>query len=144
VLDVHRGEHVDPCVEHVGDVLVALQVLQTRGVRVGQLVDEAELGPAREEAGEVHLLERRAPVGDAPPGHDLQPGRERGRLLPPVSLEQSDDHVASRLRLRLSLLEHPVGLPDAGGHPEEDLVVADAVARHVRARSGSPHPRRCG
>ena len=49
---------------------------------------------------------------------------ERRRLRPVVRLEVADDDVAA-FRLRLpALLEHPVGLADAGRHPEEDPVPA--------------------
>ena len=46
MLDVDRREHVDPGLEHVLDVLVALLVLDARGVGVRELVDQAQLGIA--------------------------------------------------------------------------------------------------
>ena len=58
VLDVQRREHVDAGVEHVRDVLVALGVLEPGRVRVRELVDQAQLGGASQDRGQVHLLER--------------------------------------------------------------------------------------
>ena len=46
VLNVDRGEHVDPGGQNILDVLVALGVLEPGRVGVGQLVDQAELGCA--------------------------------------------------------------------------------------------------
>jgi hypothetical protein len=43
-----------------------------------------------------------------------------------VGLEVADHHVAARLGLRLALLQHPVGLADAGGHPQEYAVLPAA------------------
>jgi len=54
VLDVQRGEHVDVGLEHVGDVLVALRVLEPGYVGVGEFVDQAHLGGALHDAGEVY------------------------------------------------------------------------------------------
>ena len=72
VLDVDRGEHVDPGVEHVLDVLVALVVLE-RPARWCARARRSGTAPARARriAGQVHLLEVGAAVGHAPPRHDL-------------------------------------------------------------------------
>ena len=65
VLDVQRRDHGDPGVEERLDVLPALLVARARDVRVGELVDERDLGPAGDDRVDVHLLERRAAVLDA-------------------------------------------------------------------------------
>jgi len=70
VLDVHGRIDVDSGVEYVIDVLVALGVLDPRGVGVGELVDQTELRRARQDPRQVHLLQRRAAVGHAPPRDD--------------------------------------------------------------------------
>ena len=133
VLDVDGREHVDPGGEHVGDVLVALGVLDAGGVGVRQLVDQAQLGRAREHAGQVHLLEAGAAVRDAPARDQLEAVGERGgRRLAAVGLEQPDGDVAAGLGLGLALLQHAVGLADPGRHAEEDLVVA---GHRVRAQA---------
>ena len=84
VLDVDGREHVDAGVEHVLDVLVALGVLDARRVRVRELVDQAQLGRALEDGGQVHLLEDAAAVLDAggagsPRGPRPAPRSPRGR-----------------------------------------------------------------
>ena len=47
MLDVDGGEDVDAGRADVGDVLVALGVLDTGDVGVGELVDQAQLRPPR-------------------------------------------------------------------------------------------------
>ena len=51
VLDVDGREHVDPGIEGVLDVLVALLVLDPRSVGVGELVNQAQLGRTAQDAG---------------------------------------------------------------------------------------------
>jgi len=65
VLDVDRREHVDPGREDILDVLETLGVLGPRRVRVGELVDQAQLRLAREHRRKVHLLQRRAAIDQA-------------------------------------------------------------------------------
>src|SRR6185295_18353596 len=64
VLDVERGDDVDAGREQLLDVEIALLVPAAGDVRVRQLVDQDDLGAAREEAFEIHLLEMDAAVDD--------------------------------------------------------------------------------
>ncbi len=134
VLDVDGREHVDARVEHVADVLVALLVLEARRVGVGELVDQAQLGPAREHRRQVHLLERRAPVDDFAPGHELETLGLGERVRSAVGLEVADHDVATGVGLRRALLQHAVGLADPRGHADEDLEMSTFVC----------HGRPCG
>jgi hypothetical protein len=133
VLDVDRREDVDARIEHVLDVLVALRVLDSRRVRVGQLVDQAELRGAVEDGRQVHLFDLLPPVLDLAARQDLEPIRLCRRLGAIVRLEVANHHVATRGLARLALLEHAVGLADPRRHPEEDLVAPSPVGGH---RSG--------
>ena len=134
VLDVDRRDDVDPGGEDLVDVLVALLVAHPGRVRVRELVDQRELGRARDHRVDVHLLELELAERAAQARHDLEPLGERGRLRPVVRLEVADHDVAA-LRLRLpALLEHPVGLADPGRHAEQDPVAAahgHSCAEHV-------------
>ena len=132
VLDVDGGEHVDPGLEQVRDVLVALAVLDARRVGVRELVDEAQLGRPRQQPGEIHLAHRVAAVVDDAEGLDLEPLCLRRRLRPPVRLEHADDDVAPVLRRRATLLQHAVGLADARRHAQEDLAAARPLRRRGR------------
>ena len=65
VLDVERGVDVDAGGQQLLDIEIALGMAAARRVGVGELVDQDELRPAREDGVEVHLLERAALVVDA-------------------------------------------------------------------------------
>ena len=82
--------------EDVGDVLVALLVLEPGRVGVGELVDQRQLGRAGEHRRQVHLLDLDVAVGDAAPRHHLEPARLVARLLAFVGLEVADHDVAAR------------------------------------------------
>ena len=131
MLDVDGRIHVDPGLEHVVDVLVALRVLEARRVGVRELVDQRQLGRPLEDRRQVHLLEHRVAVGHPPARQPLEPLRLRLGLGAAVGLEVGDHHVAPGPLLGLSLLQHAVGLADPRRHAEEDLVAAASTARHA-------------
>jgi hypothetical protein len=56
VLDVDGGDHVDPGVEDLVDILVALLVARALCVRMSELVDESELRSAADDGVRVHLV----------------------------------------------------------------------------------------
>ena len=138
MLDVERGEDVDAGGEDLLDVLIALGVLGAGSVRVGELVDQAQLGRAAQDCVQVHLLQHRLPVAHAHTRQQGQPLGELGGLGAAVCLEQSDHDVTARLQLRVTLEQHAKGLADPGGHSEEDLQVTAALigsSRVTRRRS---------
>ena len=98
---------------------------------MGELVDQASSGLRRSRRGQVHLLEHRVAVADPPAGDHLEALGLGRRLGAAVGLEVADHDVAPALGLGLALLEHPVGLADAGGHAEEDLVVPASGWLHL-------------
>ena len=113
VLDVDGRDDVDAGVEDVLDVLVALLVAHPGRVRVRELVDQRQLGRARDHGVDVHLLELEPAVRGSQARHRLEPLGERRRLRPVVRLEVAD-HDVTPLGLRLpALLQHPVGLADS-------------------------------
>ena len=75
--------------------------------------------------------EREPTVADRQARNDLEPFRERRGLGSVVRLEIADDDVAALVLRLLSLLEHPVGLADAGDGAEQDPV---AAPRHALTR----------
>jgi hypothetical protein len=127
VLDVDRREHVDPGREDILDVLETLGVLGPRRVRVGELVDQAQLRRAAQDRRQVHLLQRGLAVAHAPAGQDRRPVGQAAGLGPAVRLEQADHHVSTRLQLRATLQQHAVGLADPCSHPDEDLQAPSAL-----------------
>ncbi len=120
VLDVEGGHDVDAGGEQLVDVLPALLVAATGGVGVGHLVDQRDLGAPLEDGVDVHLLQRRAPVGDAPAGHHLQVADLLGRAFPAVRLDQADHDVGAAFGAPAALGQHGERLAHAGRGAEVD------------------------
>ena len=132
MLHVDGRDDVDPRVEDLVDVLVALLVSHARRIRVRELVDQRELRRAPDHGVDVHLVElerRRAAARRC--GTTSRPSACAGGLGPVVRLEVADHDVAALLLRLPALLEHAVRLPDAGRHAEQDAV----AAAHRRASS---------
>ena len=121
VLDVHRRVDVDAGVQQFLDVEVALGMAAPGRVRVGEFIDQHELGLARQHGIEVHLLEPGALVRDAAARDDLEPVEERLGFRSAVRLDHADHDVDAVLPLGLGGFQHLVGLAHAGRGPEEDL-----------------------
>ena len=93
MLDVERRIDVDARRQQLLDIEIALGMAAARRVAVRELVDEHQLGLAREERVEIHLLERVALVVDAAARHDLEPGEQRQGFAPSMRLDHPDDDV---------------------------------------------------
>ena len=121
MLDVESRVDVDAGLQQLQRVLPALRVTGSRGVRVGQLVEQQQLRPARQRGVEIELAQRGAPILEFPRREPFESFRERRRVGPAVSLHPADHDVAAFLELDPRGLEHRVGLPDARRCTEEDL-----------------------
>ena len=137
MLDVERRPDVDAGVEQLLDVLPALGMAAFGSVGVRQLVDDDQVGLARERRVEVELVDRAAVVFDHAPRQDFEPFHERARLGAAVRLDEADDDVDALVLEAAGALQHGVGLADAGSGAEEDLQPAARPSRRSAARSAS-------
>ena len=96
------------------------------GVGVGKLVDQHDLRLSRNDRIQIHFLERLAAVFDAAPGDDFEAGQQRFGFLAAVGLDHAGDDVVAVLEPRVGLLQHFVGLADAGRGADENPQLADA------------------
>ena len=123
VLDVDRGVDVDAGVEQLLDVVPALRVPAAGRVRVRELVDQDQLGPAREDGVEVHLA--RAPGRGTAidlARDDLEPVEQRLGLGAAVRLDDADDDVdARRAGARAPPASMAYVLPTPGAAPKKIL-----------------------
>ena len=132
VLDVDGRPDGDAPVQELLDVLPALRVPRAGRVGMGQLIDDRDRRMPRDQAVEVELLEDDAPVLDPPQGQQLDPLDEDLRLRSAMGLDRARDDVEALGLGRSGLLQHGIGLPHAGRHPEEYLQLrARARAFHV-------------
>src|SRR5262249_40285627 len=121
VLDVDGGDHVDPGVPEVLDVPPALVVAQAGSVRVRELVDQGDLGPARQDRVEIHVLQGRAAVLHLHPWHHLQALQKLDCPRPPIGLDEGHDHVVAMAQQFVRLAQHGEGFAGPGRRAEVDL-----------------------
>ena len=122
VLDVDGREHRDAGIQQGLDVLPALVVLRSGGVGVGELVDQGDRRMPGENGVEIHLAEHDAAVVDGAPRDQLETLQHGGSRRAVVGFHDRDGDITTLGFQAATLLEHRVGLADAGGcskqHPK--------------------------
>src|SRR5262245_43868393 len=121
VLDVDGGVNVDSVSEQLFDVEVTLGMAAAGHVGMRELVDQHDLWVASDDGVEIHLLERLSPVFEPPAGNDLEPFEQSLRFHAPVGFDNADDDIVTVALAGAGLLQHFVGLADAGRGTDEDL-----------------------
>ena len=119
VLDVERRDHVDAGLEQLLDVLPALLVHRPRDVRVRELVDEHDVGPAGERPRSTSISSNSVPAVLEPAGGERPPDRRSARpcaARPWVSTTPTTTSVPRSWRRRPSLSMAKV-LPTPGAAP---------------------------
>src|SRR5215468_6813849 len=121
VLDIDGGVNVDSVSEQLFDVEVALGMAAAGRIGVSELVDQDDLRTPGDDGVEIHLIERLPPVFEPLAGNDLQPFEQGLRLLAPVGFDDADDDIVTVALAGAGLLQHFVGLANAGRGADEDL-----------------------
>jgi hypothetical protein len=124
VLDIDRGIDVDSAAQELLDVEVALRVTAARRIGVGELVDQDDLRTPSQDGIEVHFLEPLPLILDAPARNDLQSLQQRFGLPAAVGFDDAHDDVVAVFLPGAGLLQHLVGLADAGCGAHEDSQLA--------------------
>src|ERR1700745_4273336 len=124
MLDVDCRYYVDTFIKQQANVLPALAMPRARDVRVGQLVDDRHLGPARDHGVDVHLLEGHAAISDLRAGNDLEISDLRHRVRSFVRLDEPDDDIDPTPPQVVPFVQHATGLARPGGGPDIDLQLA--------------------
>jgi hypothetical protein len=93
MLDVDGGHDVDPGIEQIEHVLIPFLVPAAWGIRMRQLVDDAESRLALHDRVDVQLLEHDAAVLDRAARHDLEIGDPRLGVGAAVRFDEPDDDV---------------------------------------------------
>ena len=132
VLDVQRGEDVDPRGQHLFDILPALLVPPAIGIGVGELVDQRQRRTAGQQAVEVHLGQRAALVDHRLAGQLRQPGKLGLGLGPAMGLDQGGQNIDALGPPAVRVVEHGPGLADPRRRADEDLQPAASFARCLR------------
>ncbi len=118
VLDVQGRDDVKARVEQLFDILPAFLVSRTRYVRMGQLVDQYDVGTPSQDGVDVHLVEVDIAVVDLAQRQDLEVAELLRGSRPPVGLDDADDDVRAPLVASATLVEHRERLADAWGRTQ--------------------------
>ena len=140
MLDVERRPDADARIEQLLDILPALRMPAVRSVGVCELVDDDQLGLAGKRRVDVEFLERAPVVFDPAPGQNFEPFDERARLGAAMRLDEPDDDVDAFISQAPRVLQHGVGLANAGRSAEKNLQPArilPAERRQKRVRIGA-------
>ncbi len=138
VLDVDGRDDVDAGVQDLLHVLPALPVPGPRRVGMGELVHERDIRMPGQHGVQIHVREFDAAVRHRASGHGLEPGRHGRRRGTAVGLHERDHHILAFAEEPFALLEHGVGLADAGRGTEEHRQ-SPPCRRHVTP-PGRPGP----
>ena len=111
MLDVHGREYVDPGVEKLQHILVALGMLAAFHVGVGQFVHQDHPWFAGKDGIHVHLIEDRAFVFNFLAWDALQLRSQIGRRLAPMGLDDSNHDVLAPVVAADGFTQHAVSLP---------------------------------
>ncbi len=114
MLHVDGRNDIDALRQHFEHIRVALVVLGTVRVGVGQLVHQHDLRFAGKDGLDVHFMENGVPHAPFAGGDGFQMLGERHRLGAVVGFEVPDHHIHVLLFQAQPLLQHGVGFPHAG------------------------------
>ena len=106
------------------DILPAFRVAAARRIIECQLIDEADLGMAAEDGGEVD--------GAIDRGDDLQPRHDLADGDGDLSLRGGDHHILPAFLAAAPLVEHAEGFADARRVAEEDFETASPFTALLR------------
>ena len=151
VLDVDGADDRDARIEELLDILPAMGVAAARGVGVGQLVDQDDLGPPRQHRLDVDFGVPGALVLDDDRRDHLDTGELLGGVAAAVRLDHRGHDIGAAAHPALRLAEHRVRLADAGRGTQVDAQIRafttkDAhppiIPRGATPGSGIPSPPR--
>ncbi len=99
VLDVDRGDDGDPLIEDRFDVLPAVRIRAASGIVEGELVDQADGGPAAEHGGQID--------GAIDCGDRFQACEDRMYSVAAFFLHGGDDDILAAFLAAAPFIEHP-------------------------------------
>jgi hypothetical protein len=146
MLDVDRGDHVDPGRQQLLHVLPALGVAGAGDVGVGEFVHEGDLGVSGEDGVDVHLGEDPAAVAELLARDLLQAVQHHLGAWSAVVLDEGHHAVGTAFGTAVRLGQHRVRLADARCRTEVDPKLAAShgliVFRSLLPTQRRPYGRR--
>ena len=132
VLDVHRREDVDAGVQQFFDVLPALRMARTGGIRMGQFIHQNQRRRPLQRAIEVEFADRLAAVLDRLERQHVQPFQHGGGLAAAMRFDHAHQHRAAFAHQLAGGGQHAEGLANAGRGAKIDAQLAACGAPVLR------------
>src|SRR5271165_6011693 len=124
MLDVDGGVDVDAVVQELLDIEIAFGMTAAGRVGMGQLVDKNNLRTPCNDGVEVHFLEPLPLIFETPERNDLDALEQSLGLLAPVGFNDAGCDIVAVRFSGTGLLQHLIGLADAGSGTDENLETA--------------------
>src|SRR5450759_4775188 len=131
VLDIHGGKNVDPRVQQLQHIFVALAMFAALDIGVRQFVHQSDPRVPRENGVDVHLFEERALVLDRFARYCFQIRDQVTHRFAAVSFDYYDHHIFAAGVPADRLGQHGVGLAHAGSISEKELEQASLLRRRT-------------
>ena len=110
MLDVHRRDNIDVCVQHIHHVLITLRMFTSFDIGMGQFVYEHDLRLAGEYGVQVHLVEGCPFVFELAARNSFQLGCQLRNASAPMCLYNADDYVFTATMAPNAFTQHVEGL----------------------------------
>ncbi len=119
MLDIQRRIDVDSGRQQILDVLIAFDVAAAGNVGMGQLVDQNQLRPPRQDGFQIHFLELPAAIVDGLAGQGGQALNQTLGFAPAMGFDDADDHVDAFATPLMGRFQHRIGFSDTRRRAQE-------------------------
>ncbi len=131
MLDVHGGTNVDPRLQQLQHIFIALAMLAAFDIGVRQFVHQSDAGLARENRVHVHLLELRALIFEHFARHGFQAREQLRYAFTAMGFDNSDHHIFAADVPPDRLVQHGVRLAHAGSVAKKEFELAALLRRRT-------------
>src|SRR6266702_7247754 len=129
VLNIHRGDYVNLCVQDLHHIFVAFAMFSALDVSVRELVHQYDFGMSLENGVNIHFVESRALVNKLLSWHNGQARSEFSRDRATVALHHADHHFLAPAMPANALAQHAVRLAYARRIAEKELEASTLLVR---------------
>ena len=121
MLHVQRGKNIDPRIQQLEHIFIALRVLAAFNVGVGQFIHQHDVRLAGQNRVHIHLFEDGRLVFQFLARNRLQSRRKFHDRFAPVSFHHADHNFFAAAGPPHALTQHGVGLSHAGSVAQKQL-----------------------
>ncbi len=121
MLNIKRRPDVDSGFEKLFDILPAFLMTTADGVRVGEFIDQQQVGTPGQGRINIEISKRHASILVITQRKNFETIEQRFRFLATVWFNITHDNFSPCRFCSLGIFQHRIGFPDTGRIPEEHL-----------------------